>query len=65
MIVKAYDLRLQYEDMKHTTAFLLKEFFQMSGDKKVRIALNLSKLTQRILKEGPVATKRYYGTRSS
>lgn len=37
----------------------------MSGDKKVRIAFDLSNVVRKIRKEGEMAMKKYHGNRSS
>ena len=48
--------------MKKITSFLLKQYGKMSGDKKVRISLNLSKTVRRIRKDGVIAQKLHHGT---
>lgn len=45
--------------MKDITSFLINKYKDMSGDKKVRIALNLSKMVRKIAKEGKIARQRY------
>ena len=49
--------------MKRVTRFLLKKYGEMSGDKKVRIALDLSDVVRKIRKDGEVALKKLNGKR--
>ena len=51
--------------MKKMAPFLLKKYSEMSGEKKVRIALSLSDMVKRIGREGEIAMKKYNGKRSS
>lgn len=41
--------------MKNTT-LILKKYAQMSGDKKVRLALNLSEMVRKVREAGKLAT---------
>jgi len=43
--------------MKKVASFLLKQYLKMSGDKKVRIAMQLSKLVRDVNKQGLIQTK--------
>ena len=51
--------------MKKMTPFLLKKYSEMSGEKKVKIALDLSEMVRNIRREGEIAMKKYNGKRSS
>ena len=51
--------------MKKAAPFLLRKYTEMSGDKKVRISLDFSKLVHKIHKEGEIVTKTYHGNRPS
>lgn len=42
--------------MKKTASFLVKKYAKMSGDKKTRIAFNLSKTVRLVRQAGSVAT---------
>jgi len=41
-------------------SFLIKKYSEMSGEKKVRIALSLSDMVRRIYKDGGNDIKKYY-----
>lgn len=47
------------------TRFLLHQYKKMSGDKKVRIGMQLSKIVRKVRKTGAIATKTLYGVGSS
>ena len=51
--------------MKKIAKFLIKKYSEMTGDKKVRIALSLSDMVRKIRKAGEVALKKYNGNRPS
>ena len=51
--------------MKKIASFLIKKYSEMSGDKKVKIALSLSEMVRKIKKEGEIAGKKYNGNRPS
>ncbi len=42
--------------MKHVTSDILKKYARMSGDKKVRIGLDLSRMVRKVRKAGSIAT---------
>jgi len=42
--------------MKKVTLFLLKQYAKMSGEKKIRIAMGLSKAVREVRKAGKLAT---------
>lgn len=43
--------------MKKTIPPLLRHFAEMSGDRKIRIAMELSKTVRKVQSEGAIATK--------
>ena len=56
---------VELESMKKIAPFLIKKYSEMSGDKKVKIALSLSEMVRKIKKEGEIAGKKYNGNRPS
>lgn len=42
--------------MKKLTRFILKQYAQMSGDKKIRLAMSLSKMVRDVRKAGLTQT---------
>jgi len=42
--------------MKKMASFLLKQYKKMSGDKKIRIAMKLSRMARQVRKAGMLAT---------
>jgi len=43
--------------MKKTTSFLLEQYKKMSGEKKIKLAMQWSKLVREVNKQGLIQTK--------
>jgi hypothetical protein len=48
--------------MNHDAKYFLQKYRKMSGEKKVRIGLSLSKLVRKVRKAGILATQTLYGS---
>jgi len=51
--------------MKKIAPFLLRKYSEMSGDKKVKIALSLSDLVRKIYRDGGNNIREYYKIKQS